>query len=65
MGNEELIELRAALIQFEKTLETERACVIRIRKVLEKRLSIQPSETVTISPRDSLAGYGTETKNGL
>lgn len=60
MTETDLIELRAALIQFEKSLETERACVIRIRKIVERNMPPQKTETVTISPADTIAGYATE-----
>lgn len=53
MTQAELAELRAALMQLEKALEIERACVIRIRKVLEKSIE---NKIVTISENDSLAG---------
>ncbi len=58
MTNDELTELRAALIQLAKALETERACFIRIQKMIERRLDIEHFEAVqgTIIPNASLAG---------
>lgn len=35
---DELAELRAALIQLAKALEIQRACVIRIQKLVEKEM---------------------------
>lgn len=60
MTESDLIELRAALIQLEKTLETERACVIRIRKVIERGMPLVQNKVVTISPQDSIAGTFTK-----
>jgi len=37
----DLIELRAALTQLAKALETERACVLRILKVLEREMAAE------------------------
>ena len=37
MSNEDLQELRAALIQLAKALETERACVLRILHIIERQ----------------------------
>lgn len=36
---DELTELRAALIQMAKTLETQRACVLRIVSLIDKSMS--------------------------
>jgi hypothetical protein len=41
---DELTEIRAALMQMEKALETQRACVIRVRKVIDRRLGIAQTE---------------------
>lgn len=60
MTEADLIELRAALMQLEKALEIERACVIRVRKILERNMPPQEVKTVTISPADTIAGYATE-----
>lgn len=60
MTESDLMELRAALMQLEKALETERACVIRVRKILERNMPPQEVKTVTISPADTIAGYATE-----
>ena len=60
MTEADLIELRAALVQLEKTLETERACIIRIRKIVERTMPPQKTENVTISSTDTIAGYGTD-----
>ena len=61
MTETDLIELRAALIQLEKALETERACIIRIRKAIERNMQLpEISKTVTILPADSIAGYDTK-----
>lgn len=53
MSEQDKQELRAALIQLAKTLETERACVLRITRVLEKQMGIQ-AEPVTVSQGDSV-----------
>ena len=61
MSDTDILELRAALIQLEKALETERACIIRIRKAIERNMQLpEISKAVTISPADSIAGYGTK-----
>ena len=39
---DELAEIRAALIQLAKALETERACVLRILKVIERQTEEKP-----------------------
>lgn len=57
MTDDDLIELRAALMQLEKALETERACVIRVRKIIERNIPPQENKTVTISSADTVAGY--------
>lgn len=57
MTETDLIELRAALMQLEKTLETERSCVIRIRKIVERNMPPQKVETVTITSNDTITGY--------
>jgi len=56
MTDADKMELRAALIQLEKALETERACIIRIRKIIERDMPPLQSKTVTISKNDNLAG---------
>lgn len=61
MTEADLIELRAALMQIEKALETGRACVIRVRKIVERYIPPQEAKTVTISSVDSIAGYATKT----
>ena len=38
MSDASLTELRAALMQLAKTLETQRACVLRIVKVIEREM---------------------------
>jgi hypothetical protein len=45
MSNKELVELRAALIQMSKALETQRACTLRVVKILERHL---PSRVVSV-----------------
>lgn len=57
---DDLSELRAALIQLAKTLETERACVLRVLKVIE-RMQEKPA-AVTISERSAIA---METRTGV
>lgn len=54
MKREELVELRAALVQLAKALETERACVLRVLRVLE-RGEKQSGEVVQVSDSDSVA----------
>jgi hypothetical protein len=64
MSND-ITELRAALIQLAKTLETERACVLRIVAIVERQVGMV--QQVTISERDSItgtAGYNQETITG-
>jgi hypothetical protein len=50
VSDSDLQELRAALIQLAKTLETERACVLRIIRVLERNMD----EPVTIPQSESI-----------
>jgi hypothetical protein len=50
VSDSDLQELRAALIQLAKTLETERACVLRIIRVLERNMA----EPVTIPQSESI-----------
>lgn len=45
---DELTELRAALIQLAKALETERACVMRIIKLVEREMEKPEPEPVII-----------------
>jgi len=40
----DLIELRAALTQLAKALETERACVLRIMRVVERQIGAASME---------------------
>jgi hypothetical protein len=58
MSKAELIELRAALTQLAKTLETERACVLRIVAIVERSMdgAVKDADRVTITPRDSVTG---------
>lgn len=57
MTDADLLEIRAALMQLEKALETERACVIRVRKILERNMpQHETTKTVTILPSDTIAG---------
>lgn len=46
---DDLTELRAALIQLSKTLETQRACVLRILKVVERQMETGQSVPVAVS----------------
>jgi hypothetical protein len=48
MSEKELIEIRAALIQLAKALETERACVLRIVKAIE-RVEAEGGEIVPVA----------------
>ena len=54
----DLTELRAALIQLAKTLETERACVLRIVAIVERQAGVitDVTQKVIIAERDSIAG---------
>jgi hypothetical protein len=57
MSTAELTELRAALMQLAKTLETERACVLRIVAIVERNMdAVKDADRVTITPRDSVTG---------
>jgi hypothetical protein len=47
----DLQELRAALIQLAKALETERACVLRVLRVIERQAENKP---VTVSENDTV-----------
>jgi hypothetical protein len=42
----DLIELRAALTQLAKALETERACVLRIMRIVERQMEEGEPEAV-------------------
>lgn len=58
MTDSELTELRAALIQLAKALETERACVLRIQRLIEKRMDVEHFEAGvrgTIIPNAQIA----------
>lgn len=44
----EIAEIRAALIQLAKALETERACVLRILKVIERQMEAEALVPVII-----------------
>ena len=55
---EDLAEIRAALIQLSKALETEGACIKRVIHVIERRLNIEHFEEgakCTIVPNASVA----------
>ncbi|HEY6021349.1 MAG TPA: hypothetical protein VIY48_16030 [Candidatus Paceibacterota bacterium] len=59
MTNDELTELRAALIQLANALKTERDCVVRIQRVIERGLGMEHFEEGvrgTIIPNASIAG---------
>lgn len=56
MTMDELRELRAAFIQAEKALETLRACVIRSRKVIDRRLGIPAVKDAPHAPNATIAG---------
>lgn len=45
----DLLELRAALTQLAKALETERACVIRIMRIVERQIADGQPEAVKAS----------------
>lgn len=63
MTQADLIELRAALNQLAKALETERACVLRLMHIVERNTPTPlptDTKTVTFLPNDSLAGYVTK-----
>lgn len=40
------MELRAALVQLAKALETERACVLRIMRIVERQIEDEQPEAV-------------------
>lgn len=46
----DLMELRAALLQLAKAMETERACVLRVVRLIERRLSPSNEPAVEFPP---------------
>ena len=54
MDNQFWQEYRAALIQRAKALETERACVLRIIKAIEKQ-GVEGIETIILLEKDNIA----------
>jgi hypothetical protein len=56
MTMDELTELRAAFIQLEKALETARACAIRSRKVIERRMGMPAVKEAPRTGTATIAG---------
>lgn len=68
MTMDELRELRAAFIQLEKALETARACVIRSRKVIDRRLGVPAVREAPHTSNATIAGVvqtGQSTMTGV